>query len=141
MDSRRRTTHGAVLSGEGSMQVAQRILGVGIALALTACGKAPEQTNSAAAPAPAPRASVAPGDWPLINRDLSADRFSPLAEITTANVATLAPSWTYKLGGPSSAVPIVVGGVMYLPSRDRVVALDGDSGTLVWEYVLPAPPP
>lgn len=123
------------------MQVAQRILGVGIALALTACGKAPEQTNSAAAPAPAPRASVAPGDWPLINRDLSADRFSPLAEITTANVATLAPSWTYKLGGPSSAVPIVVGGVMYLPSRDRVVALDGDSGTLVWEYVLPAPPP
>ena len=30
---------------------------------------------------------------------------------------------------------------MYLPSRDRVVALDGDSGALVWEYVLPAPPP
>ncbi|HWN37332.1 MAG TPA: PQQ-binding-like beta-propeller repeat protein, partial [Gammaproteobacteria bacterium] len=59
---------------------------------------------------------------------------------TAANVATLARSWTYKLGGPSSAVPIVVGGVMYLPSRDRVVALDGDSGTPVWEYVLPAPP-
>ena len=120
------------------MQVAHRLIGVGIALALTACGKAPEQTD---APAPAPRASVAPGDWPLINRDLNANRYSPLTEITTANVATLAPSWTYKLGGPSSAVPIVVGGVMYLPSRDRVVALDGDSGTLVWEYVLPAPPP
>jgi len=122
------------------MQVAHRLIGVGIALALTGCGKAPEQTNSAA-PAPAPRASVAPGDWPLINRDLNASRYSPLTEITSANVATLAPSWTYKLGGPSSAVPIVVSGVMYLPSRDRVVALDGDSGTLVWEYVLPAPPP
>ena len=56
-----------------------------------------------------------------------------------ANVATLAPSWTYKLGGNSTAVPIVVGGVMYLPSRDRVVALDGDTGALVWEYVLPGP--
>ena len=123
------------------MQRTQRILGVGIALALTACGKTPEQTNSATAPAPPPRPSVAPGDWPLINRDLSADRFSPLTEITAANVATLARSWTYKLGGPSSAVPIVVGGVMYLPSRDRVVALDGDSGTPVWEYVLPATPP
>ena len=38
-------------------------------------------------------------------------------------------------------MPIVVGGVMYLPSRDRVVALDGDTGAVVWEYVLPAPPP
>ena len=62
-------------------------------------------------------------------------------EITAANVATLAPSWTYKLGGNSTAVPIVVGGMMYLPSRDRVVALDGDTGAVVWEYVLPAPPP
>jgi quinoprotein glucose dehydrogenase len=120
------------------MQAAHRFIGVGIALALTACGGAPDQTNSASAPAPP---SVAPGDWPLINRDLNANRYSPLTEITTANVATLAPSWTYKLGGNSSAVPIVVAGVMYLPSRDRVVALDGDSGALVWDYVLPAPPP
>src|SRR5262245_43324239 len=123
------------------MQGALRVIGVGVALALTACSKAPEQTNAPNAPAPTPQASVAPGDWPLINRDLNANRYSPLTEITTANVATLAPSWTYKLGGPSTAVPIVVSGVMYLPSRDRVVALDGDSGTLVWEYVLPAPPP
>jgi quinoprotein glucose dehydrogenase len=126
------------------MQAAHRSIGVGLALALTACGEAPDQSRSAApasAPAaPAVQASVAPGDWPLINRDLSANRYSPLAEITTANVADLAPSWTHKLGGNSSAVPIVVDGVMYLPSRDRVVALDGDSGALVWEYVLPAPP-
>ena len=64
-----------------------------------------------------------------------------MTQITAANVATLAPSWTYKLGGNSTAVPIVVGGTMYMPSRDRVVALDGDSGAVVWEYVLPAPPP
>jgi len=72
---------------------------------------------------------------------LNANRYSPLTEITAANVSTLTSSWTHQLGGNSTAVPIVVGGVMYLPSRDRVVALDGDSGALVWEYVLPAPPP
>jgi quinoprotein glucose dehydrogenase len=76
----------------------------------------------------------------LINRDLSANRFSPLTEITAANVASLVPSWTHELGGNSTAVPIVVGGIMYMPSRDRVIALDGDTGALVWEYVLPAPP-
>jgi len=126
------------------MQPAHRCLGAAIALALTACGQAPSPSDSvapAAAPPTPAQASVAPGDWPLINRDLNANRYSPLTEITAANVATLAPSWTYELGGNSSAVPIVVGGTMYLPSRDRVVALDGDTGALVWEYVLPAPPP
>jgi quinoprotein glucose dehydrogenase len=125
------------------MQRARPCISATIVLAVTACGQAPEGEGSAASAAAtaAPRIAVAPGDWPLINRDLRANRYSPLTEITTENVATLAPSWTYKLGGNSTAVPIVVGGVMYLPSRDRVIALDGDSGALVWEYVLPAPPP
>jgi quinoprotein glucose dehydrogenase len=129
---------GAIAEG-GIMQLIHRSLSAAVVLALTACGQSPDQTESTAPPTP--RAAVAPGDWPLINRDLSANRYSPLTEITAANVATLVPSWTYQLGGNSSAVPIVVAGVMYLPSRDRVVALDGDTGTLVWEYVLPAPPP
>jgi quinoprotein glucose dehydrogenase len=127
------------------MQSAHRCIGAAVVVALTACGPAPDSADSADSAAPAaapaaPRAAVAPGDWPLINRDLSANRHSPLTEITAANVATLAPSWAYELGGNSTAVPIVVAGVMYLPSRDRVVALDGDTGALVWEFMLPAPP-
>jgi quinoprotein glucose dehydrogenase len=106
-----------------------RLIATAIALALSACGEAPEQAGTPA------------GDWPLINRDLNANRFSPLTEITAANVGGLVSSWTHQLGGNSTAVPIVVGGIMYMPSRDRVIALDGDTGALVWEYVLPAPPP
>ncbi len=120
------------------MKLQYRPISLGVALALTACGQSsnePEPVSAARAP------TVAAGDWPLINRDLSANRYSPLTEITTANVASLTSSWTYQLGGNSTAVPIVVGGVMYMPSRDRVVALDGDTGALVWEYVLPAPTP
>jgi quinoprotein glucose dehydrogenase len=80
-----------------------------------------------------------PGDWRTINRDLAATRFSPLAQIDRNNVGDLQRAWTYQLGGNSTAVPIVVAGVMYLPSRDRVVALDADTGTEIWSHALEAP--
>jgi quinoprotein glucose dehydrogenase len=124
------------------MQPTHRLISAAVALALSACGQAPDQPAAPAATnaAPSGATTVAAGDWPLINRDLNANRYSPLTEITAANVTSLTSSWTYQLGGNSTAVPIVVGGVMYVPSRDRVVALDGDTGAVVWEYVLPAPP-
>jgi len=124
--------------------------GVVAALAATiaACGRQapnePPATSSAAlttAKTPGEADGVAAGDWPLINRTLSANRYSPLTEISAGNVSSLAASWTYQLGGNSTAVPIVVGGVMYVPNRDRVVALDGDTGAQIWAYVLPAPAP
>jgi glucose dehydrogenase len=80
-----------------------------------------------------------PGDWRTINRDLAATRFSPLGQINRDNVASLASAWSYQLGGNSTAVPIVIDGVMFLPSRDRVVALDGDTGSEIWSYRLTAP--
>jgi len=118
------------------------LLSVAMAFAVTACGPTPEhaQGNASNVPEAASKGPVvAPGDWPLINRDLTASRYSPLTDITPANVASLKSSFTYQLGGNSTAVPIVVSGVMYLPSRDRVVAIDGDTGTEIWAYALPAP--
>ena len=115
------------------------------AASVVACGQnAPEKQAPALKPAanPAPTADdVAAGDWPLINRNLAANRYSPLTEINAGNVAKLASAWMFQLGGNSTAVPVVVGGVMYVPSRDRVVALDGDTGATLWTYQLPAPPP
>lgn len=35
------------------------------------------------------------------------------------------------------ATPIVVNGIMYLPAGGRVLALEADTGKLVWEYKLP----
>ena len=35
------------------------------------------------------RNQIAPGDWPNLNRDLAATRFSPLTEINTTNVGSL----------------------------------------------------
>ena len=70
------------------------------------------------------RNQVAPGDWPNLNRDLAATRYSPLTEINTGNVSSLERAWTLKLGGGATSVPLVVSGVMYVSSGPRVVAVD-----------------
>jgi glucose dehydrogenase len=91
-------------------------------------------------------AQTPPSDWPMFNRDLSGTRYSPLTQITTKNVAKLAPAWTYRLRseaertapsvgfGLSELTPIVVKGVMYISAGKRVVALEPETGKQVWEY-------
>src|SRR5512135_3779858 len=44
--------------------------------------------------------SIPPGDWPLYSRDLSSDRFSPLTQINTSNVAQLTQAWTFRPPAP-----------------------------------------
>ena len=97
----------------------------------------------------------ADADWPTYNRDLAGTRYSPLTQNNTKNVATLAPAWSYRLrpepgrsvpaiDKPASSfeifqqvTPIVVNGVMYLPSGNRVVALEPETGKEIWRYELP----
>jgi quinoprotein glucose dehydrogenase len=93
--------------------------------------------------------ATAAGDWPMYRHDLAGTGYSPLARINTTNVATLTRLWTYSLqsdatpppvpgsgrGGPNSeATPIVVGGVMYFPAANRIVALQSDTGKEIWQY-------
>lgn len=79
-----------------------------------------------------PAAGVAAGDWTTINRDAAASRFSPLSEINTSNVAALEEAWRHTLTGGDTAVPLAVNGVLFVPSGDRVLALDGETGREVW---------
>jgi glucose dehydrogenase len=89
-------------------------------------------------------------DWPMYNRDYAGTRFSPLTQINTTNVANLTKVWSYKLRpegkelkGLSASehfqeiTPIVVNGVMYMPSGNRVVALEPETGKEIWSYELP----
>src|SRR5262245_3941832 len=96
----------------------------------------------------AQRTASASGDWPMYRHDRAGTGFSPLAQITPANVSTLARAWTYGLqadppapSGPgnqggvnSQATPIVVGGVMYVPAANRIVALDPATGREIWRH-------
>jgi glucose dehydrogenase len=80
------------------------------------------------------KAAIPDADWRTIDRDLAQTRFSPLKQITRANVSKLAVSWTYPMKGNNTASPLVIGGVMYLPAGARVVALDADSGKEIWAH-------
>lgn len=84
--------------------------------------------------------SLPDGDWRTINRDLAATRFSPLDEINRGNVASLRTAWSYPLRAFNTAVPLVIGGTMYITAQNRVVALDAATGAEVWvhEVELPA---
>jgi quinoprotein glucose dehydrogenase len=81
-----------------------------------------------------------PGDWTSYARDLSGDRYSPLTQIDTGNVEQLEPAWSFRLrpeGGAAvlgGTVPIVIDGVMYMPIGNAVVALEADSGKVVWRH-------
>ena len=87
-------------------------------------------------------ATIAPGDWPRYTRDPGGTRFSPLNQINTGNVAKLAPAWSFRVrpdgggGIVSSATPIVVDGLLYLPIGDSVVALEPETGKEIWRHAV-----
>lgn len=87
-----------------------------------------------------------PEEWPAYGHDYGESRFSPLAQITPANVASLKPVWTYHMKPPdyrrgfqaSQNTPLVVRGVMYVATPyGRVVALDAETGQQLWAYQVP----
>ena len=68
---------------------------------------------------------------------------SPLAQISTDNVAKLRPAWVYQPPGMGSieSTPVVANGVMYVTSGPTmVVALDLKSGKPLWEWTRPIAP-
>jgi quinoprotein glucose dehydrogenase len=87
-----------------------------------------------------------PGDWPSYGNGEAGARFSPLKQITPANVSKLQPAWTYHMNpnpaatGPrpfSTTTPIVVDGKMFVGTPyGRVVALDPATGKELWAYKL-----
>jgi quinoprotein glucose dehydrogenase len=125
-------------------------------------------------------------EWPTYGHDSGGMRFSPLTEITPANVAQLKVAWVYHMrpagyvapagrgggfgvgdapednpaggrgrgsgragggrGGsgfrPSSATPLVIDGIMYIPTPySRVVAVDPATGKEIWNFQLPTGSP
>lgn len=109
-------------------------------LAVGACGGALAAVAAGQSGQKGSGEAVAPGDWVTINRDLAATRYSPLTEITAENVTRLTQAWTVPLTGGGQSVPLVVGGVMYVSSGRRVIALDGDTGREIWAHTLEALP-
>ena len=118
-----------------------RIIGITAALLMLGLAAACKAQRPAAAPAQ---------EWRTYDHDLAGTRFSPLTDINTGNVAKLTTAWTYNFPAPpagrggggllsgSEAVPLVVAGVVYLSATNTVVALEADTGTMVWQREIGA---
>jgi alcohol dehydrogenase (cytochrome c) len=78
-------------------------------------------------------------DWITYNRTLQGDRYSPLKEITTANVKYLKPVATYDTGERVNfeTGPIVVDGTMYFTTYQTTYAVDAVTGQLKWRRSHP----
>lgn len=75
-------------------------------------------------------------NWLTYHGDYRGQRYSPLNQIDTKNVAQLAPAWTFGIPGAThlEATPIVYEGVMYVTGSNSVFATDARTGKLIWSY-------
>jgi quinoprotein glucose dehydrogenase len=101
--------------------------------------------------AAAPRALVAldpllaAGDWPAYGGSLRGNRYSPLTQITPANVGGLEQVWRFETGDTKTGsdpdeftyevTPIKVGNLLYVCTpHNLVIALDAETGRQVWRF-------
>jgi glucose dehydrogenase len=116
----------------------QKVVSGGIAagLSVAVAVSATAQARSGAWTLSAPE-----GQWYMTGRDFSLQRFSPLKQITTSNVAELRPVWSFSTGTlrGHEGNPLVVGNVMYVNTSfpNIVYALDlAKAGApMIWKYV------
>jgi PQQ-dependent dehydrogenase (methanol/ethanol family) len=97
------------------------------------------------------------GDWLTYNGNLSANRYSDLAQINTTNVSQLRLQWIYtvplwKQFYPDTpyfqenlryfgleATPLVADGIAYATGPQQAFALDARTGRQIWLYSRPRP--
>ncbi len=88
-------------------------------------------------------------DWPVTEGLPGGGRYSPLAEITRENVKQLRVAWTYQhgegwkgrfplginRGSAFESTPVVVDGRLFVTTpRNRVIALDPETGRELWSF-------
>jgi membrane-bound PQQ-dependent dehydrogenase (glucose/quinate/shikimate family) len=87
-------------------------------------------------------------EWRSYGHDPGGMRFSPLKQISRANVRQLQRAWTYhtgetdwssiKTGGRIAAfesTPLMVDGVLYFTTpASRAIAVDGETGKEIWAF-------
>ncbi len=82
-----------------------------------------------------------PGSWLTYSRNLQGHRFSPLTEITPANVGRLKVKWAHQFPEANNEVsPIVADGVMYVTGPNTAAALDVKTGRTLWTWKRTVPP-
>ncbi len=113
---------------------------------LVACGVVAHAALACDRPEPVAHGGPA-ADWISYGGDRGAQRFSPLEEISPANLSRLQVAWTYRTGDVSDGrgkvrsttafenTPILADGTLYLCTPfNRVIALDPETGQERWRF-------
>jgi len=82
------------------------------------------------------------GDWLTVRRTYDGWGYSPLQQITPANVGKLQPAWVFSTGVTNGheAPPMVNNGVMFVATPgNQVLAVEAKTGVLLWRYKRPLP--
>ncbi|HJT42150.1 MAG TPA: PQQ-binding-like beta-propeller repeat protein [Rhizomicrobium sp.] len=77
------------------------------------------------------------GEWLMYRRNYQGWSYSPLTQITPANVKNLQLKWAWNMneGGANQGTPIIHAGTMFLSNTSNTVqALDARTGELIWEH-------
>jgi PQQ-dependent dehydrogenase (methanol/ethanol family) len=96
-------------------------------------------------PGPAVPSGPPAGEWQSAGRDAAVTRFSPLDQISTANVGQLRPVWSFSTGAlrAHEGNPLVVGSTLFVhtPYPNVVFALDLalPGAPIKWRYAVPMP--
>lgn len=138
----------------------RRVLRAGMGLVLiallaagwSAAHRGPGQLVSGtwAGPEATPAATPTSGDWTQYGANPRGTRYSPLDEITPANVGTLRRAWTYHSNPPGAdpkrqggleVTPLMVDGTVFgCTEKGAVFALEPTTGRPLWRYDPPPGP-
>jgi lanthanide-dependent methanol dehydrogenase len=100
---------------------------------------------AASVAAQAARPAAGGGDWTMTGRTYDLQRFSPLTQITTANVKNLRAAWSFSTGTlrGHEGNPLVINNVMYVHTSfpNKVYALDltKPGAPIIWQFTPEQP--
>ena len=120
------------------------VSGLALGLALAACSPSKDTDAGPVTTARLMNAASEPQNWMTHGGTYLEQRFSPLDQVTDANVGQLKLAWFHDLdtNRAQEATPLIIDGVMYTTTAwSKVVALDAASGKELWTYDPEVPGP
>lgn len=108
---------------------------VAAVLLLAACSSRQQQSAGSVQPI------AGAGNWTYYNGSLSGERYSPLNEITTGNVARLEQTCVFETSDTVSFQSgiVAVGGILYFTAFNTTYAIDGATCQQKWKFTRPEP--
>ena len=121
------------------MTLAKWIVAASAALALAGCGRGTPEPSQAPTEGVTDAMLAAPdgNEWLTYGRDRGEQRFSPLTQVSDANVGELGLAWFADLDTArgQEATPLMHDGVLYVSTAwSMVKAFDARTGALKWAY-------